>query len=148
MTYQEKKSIITFLTTSTVTLVYFFYVFTVYHDGSEEALNDLQLWGKAILILIPVQVIAHILLHIIFAIVHKIATGEDLPSKPDERDKLIELKANRNSNNGWMFGFLFAMGALALGYGPFIMFVVMVSAGLFSGIVETLSTLYYYRRGI
>lgn len=147
MTYPEKKTIVTLISTTLVTICYYIYVFQVYTKGNPDAMNDLSFWGKAVLVLIPVQIVFTILVQIFFAIVHKITTNEDMPSLTDERDKLIELIAQRNSYFAFMAGFLLAMAALAIDKGPFVMFVVLISAGIFAGVVEGITKLYLYNKG-
>jgi hypothetical protein len=147
MTYHERKSILTLVLSTLITIGYFSYVFMVQQEGNSEVLNDLQFWGRAVLILVPVQIVLLILGHIGLAIHHRVTTGEDVPSKEDERDKLIQLKASRNSHFAFMFGFLIAMAVLAMDMGPFAMFVVLISSGILSGVVQSITELYYYRRG-
>lgn len=147
MTYPEKKTIVTLISTTLVTICYYIYVYQVYQKGNPEAMNDLSFWGKAVLVLIPVQIVFTIVVQIIFAIAHKISTNEDMPTMTDERDKLIELLATRNSYYSFMVGFLISMCALAMGKGPFIMFVVLISSGIVAGVVESITKLYFYKRG-
>ena len=61
---------------------------------------------------------AQIIIHIIFAIINKMVTNEDMPTTDDERDKLIELKSTRISH--WIFtiGFMLAMGSQAIDMKP------------------------------
>ena len=61
---------------------------------------------------------AQIIIHIIFAIINKMVTNEDMPTTDDERDKLIELKSIRISH--WIFtiGFMLAMGSQAIDMKP------------------------------
>jgi hypothetical protein len=91
--------------------------------------------------------VAQIIIHIVFAIVNKIVTNEDMETKADERDKLIDLKAIRVSHWVFTFGFLISMVALVIGFPAYIMFVILISAGFISGIVNELAKLYFYRRG-
>ncbi len=148
MSYQEKKSLVSLFATTLFTIGYFIYVFQVQQDGDPAALNDLQLWGKAVLILLPCQIVWHILVHIGFSIVHKMTTDEDPPAFEDERDKLIELKSSRNGHYAFMLGFMVAMAVLAWGGGAFQMFVTMICGGILSSVIESVSHLYYHRRGI
>jgi hypothetical protein len=46
-----------------------------------------------------------------------------------------------------MFGFLFAMIALALGQTPTTMFIILIIGGLLSDMVMELSLVFFYRRG-
>jgi hypothetical protein len=74
--------------------------------------------GKVIFVAIPVSIVALIIIHIIYAIINKIVTNEDIPTIDDERDRIIELKSIRISH--WIFttGFICAMGVLAFGAKP------------------------------
>ena len=68
--------------------------------------------------MIPIAIVAQIIIHIIFAIINKMVTNEDMPTTDDERDKLIELKSTRISH--WIFtiGFMLAMGSQAIDMKP------------------------------
>lgn len=68
--------------------------------------------------MIPIAIVAQIIIHIIFAIINKMVTNEDMPTTDDERDKLIELKSIRISH--WIFtiGFMLAMGSQAIDMKP------------------------------
>ncbi|MBI5540220.1 MAG: hypothetical protein HY951_09200 [Bacteroidia bacterium] len=112
-----------------------------------EIINDFKFWGKAFLILIPVAILAQIIIYIVFAIINKMITNEDIPNLSDERDKLIDLKAIRISH--WIFtlGFMLAMGSQAIGMQPYIMFVVLIFSGFASSIIAEIAKLYFYRKG-
>ena len=89
-----------------------------------------------------------IIIHIIFAIVNKIVTNEDLPSKSDEMDKLIELRSLRVSHWSFTGGFILALGSQAIGMELWVMFVIMLASGFLGSMAEGLTQLYYYRKGI
>ena len=86
-------------------------------------------------------------IYIVFAIINKMVTNEDIPTFSDERDKLIDLKAIRISH--WMFtlGFMLAMGSQAIGMQPYVMFVVLIFSGFASSITAEIAKLYFYRKG-
>jgi len=146
--YNREKQIIVSLITSILILgLYSLYVFNKYIEGNPDILNDFKFWGKAFLILIPVSVIAQIIIHIVFAIVNKITTNEDIPTISDERDKLIELRAIRISH--WLFlcGFLLSMGSQAIGMLPGVMFITLISSGFVASFASEIARIYYYRKG-
>ncbi|MEM0999028.1 MAG: hypothetical protein AAGN35_18355 [Bacteroidota bacterium] len=147
MTFQEKRSLVTLIATTAISIGYFIYIFTQYANTDPQTMNDLSFWGRAVLILIPVQIVLIVLAHIVFHIGYAAVSREKLPARDDERDKLIQLKATRNSYYVFSGGFFLAMTALALNLGPFVMFLVLISAALLSGVVESVSQLYFYRRG-
>lgn len=126
---------------------YCLYVYNVYPDRILNAEVDFSFWGAVFLILIPVTIAAKIVIHIIFAIAHKVATDEELPELEDERDKLIELKATRNSHYAFGAGFLLAMSTLVMDLPPYTMFLVLFFAGFFSEIISCFTALHFYRRG-
>ena len=61
---------------------------------------------------------------------------------------IVELKATRNSH--WLFGagFIGAMIALVMDQSVNMMFAIILISGVFSEVIENLSKIYYYRKGI
>ncbi len=112
-----------------------------------EIINDFKFWGKAFLILIPVTIVAQIIIHIVFFIINKIVTNEDIPMINDERDKLIELKAIRISHWVFIVGFLLSMGSQAIGMQPWVMFITLIYSGFFAAIASEIAKIYFYRKG-
>jgi VanZ family protein len=91
---------------------------------------------------------AKIIIYIIFCIIYRITTNENAPSFSDERDKLIELKAERNSHWVFCLGFLLAMASQVMHMAPSVMFIVLILSGFVSDIFGEVSQLYFYRRGV
>jgi hypothetical protein len=148
ITYSREKQIIVSVITSIMILgFYSLYVFRNYISGSPEIINDFKFWGKAFLILIPVSIVAQIIIHIVFAIINKIATNEDIPVISDERDKLIELKAVRISHWIFIFGFMLSMGSQAFGMQPWVMFITLVFSGFVASVISEIARIIYYRKG-
>ncbi len=148
MSYQEKQSFLSLVNTILIFGFYSLFVYNRYVAGSPEIINDLSFLGKAFLILIPVTVVIYIIMHIMFAVINKITTNEDMPEKMDEMDKLIELKSIQI--NHWIFiaGFFMAMGSLANGLKPFIMFILLILSGFRAGVVSDIAKIYFYRKGV
>lgn len=147
MTFQEKRTLVTLVSSVIIPAAYFGYLFHMHQEGSIDLVNNLRTWGIAVLILIPIQIGITILNHILFYIVNMIVTGKKESYNTDERDKLIELLATRNSYIGFMVGYLLAMVALVLGMPNYVMFIVLISSGMFSSIINGLTELFFYRRG-
>jgi len=147
MSSKEKETIITLISSILILGFYSLYVYQNYLIENWELINDFKFWGTTFLIMIPVAIVAQIIIHIIFAIINKIVTNEDLDEISDERDKLIELKAIRISH--WIFtgGFLAAMSTQAMGMEPWAMFVTLIFSGFLSAIVSESAKIYFYRRG-
>lgn len=148
MEQKEKQIIVTIAATVLTMAVYVYVVYSKYIAADPGIINDFRFWGKSFLVLIPVAIVIQIVIHILFAILNAIVTREELPTKDDERDKLIELKSIRVSH--WIFtaGFLLSMGSLAIGMQPWVMFVTLISSGFLSGIISEIVKIFYYRRGV
>jgi hypothetical protein len=147
MGHQEKQSIVSVIGSVLVIGFYSLYVYRNYIQADLELLNDFQFWGKSFLLLIPVAIVVQIVIHIIFAIANRIITQEDIPDITDERDKLIELKSIRISHWIFIFGFMLAMGSLAMGMKPYIMFLTLISSGFLASLASEVAKIIYYRKG-
>ena len=148
MSYQEKKNIVSLMGTVLVFGLYCLYVFQSDQIGSIHSSDTLSFWGAFILILIPVSIVAKIIITIIFNIIYRITTQETEPAFSDELDKIIELKAMRNSYFVFIAGFLLSMVALVLEMQVSAMFMILIAAGFVSEMVGGLSQLYLYRKGV
>ena len=147
MDNKEKQVLVTTISLVLIFGCYALYVYDKYIAMNFGILNDFKFWGKAFLILIPVTIVAEIIIHIIFAIINKIVTDEDMVTLSDERDKLIELKALRISHGIFTAGFLLSMGSQVIGMPPYTMFITLIASGFVSGIVSGIAKIYYYRKG-
>ena len=147
MGHHEKQSIVSIIGSVLVIGFYSLYVYRNYIQADMELLNDFQFWGKSFLYLIPVAIVVQIVIQILFAIGNRIITQEDLPDITDERDKLIELKSIRISH--WIFtaGFMLAMGSLAMGMKPYVMFLTLISSGFVASLASEVAKIIWYRRG-
>ena len=147
MGHQEKQSIVSIIGSVLVIGFYSLYVYRHYIQTDPELLNNYQFWGKSFLYLIPTAVVVQIVIHIVFTIVNRIITQEDMPDFTDERDKLIELKSIRISHWIFIFGFMLAMGSLAVGMKPFVMFLTLISSGFLASLASEVAKIIYYRKG-
>ncbi|MBK8808256.1 MAG: hypothetical protein IPO21_17175 [Bacteroidales bacterium] len=89
-----------------------------------------------------------IIVHIVFAIINKIVTQEDLSSISDERDKMIELKAVRIAHWIFIIGFMLSMGFLAMGKEIWVMLITLIASGFLASIISETAKLYFYRSGV
>jgi len=146
---QKERQIVITLVCSVVTIGwYVLHVYSKHVVGNFEILNDFRFWGKTFLWLIPIAIVAQIVIHIIYAIINRIVTNEDVLSKNDERDKLIELKSIRIAHWVFITGFVLAMGSLAFNMKPQVMFITLFASGFGASIVSEMAKLYYYRKGV
>ena len=148
MTYQEKKSIVSLISAILIFVFYSLYMYPQHPEGGLESTETFRYWGSFVLILTVVSIVAHILISIIFNIVFRITTKEKEPKFADELDKLIDLKANRNSFFVFIIGFLLAMGSLVFYQPSQVMFMILIISGFLSDVTGSITKLYHYRRGV
>ena len=147
MSYQERRAIVSLIGTIVVSVLYSAYMIQRYPAGSPYSPEVFHYWGSFFLILIPVSIVAKIIIYILFAIVNAIATREEEMPITDERDKLIESKAQMIGNYLFIFGFILAMGSLVVSLPPAVMFIILLLSGMLSQIISDISQFYFYRRG-
>lgn len=147
MSYQERRAIVNFISTILITALYSAYMLQRYPQADAYSPEVFRYWGLFFLILVPVSIVARIVIYIAFSIVNTLATREEEPEITDERDRLIELKATRNSIYVFAIGIMLAMAALVIDQPPALMFIVLICAGVGSEAVSDLSQFYFYRRG-
>jgi hypothetical protein len=147
MDNKEKQILVTIISMILIFACYSLYIYNKYIVENFDIVNDFKFWGKTFLILIPVTIVSQIVIHIIFSIINKIVTNEDMSTLNDERDKIIDLKALRISH--WIFtmGFLLAMISQAIGMPPYVMFIALCASGFVSGIISEIAKIYFYRKG-
>ncbi len=148
MCQKEKMIIVSMISSVLIIVFYSLYIYQKYISGNPEIIHDLSFWGKAFLYFIPVTIVAQILIHIVFAIVNKIATNEDISSITDEMDRLIELKSIRISHWTFILGFIMAMLAMAIGMQAHLMLLILVFSGFISSLASDISKIYFYRKGV
>ena len=147
MNYQENRIIGYLISVILAVGYYSFYVFQKYQEGSFDSTTSSSSWGSVVLIALAVQIVLSIFMGILFSFIPSSTRREKDISLSDERDHLIQLKADRISHAVFGFGFLFAMIALAVGLPPFVMFNLIVYSVFGAGIVGFITQLYLYRRG-
>ncbi|WP_420489167.1 hypothetical protein [Neobacillus vireti] len=147
MTYQEKKSIVSFISAILIFGTYCLYMYPRY-PGSLESPETFRYWGYFVLILLVFSIVAHIMISIIFTIIYRITSKEKEPGFADELDKLVDLKANRNSFFIFIIGFLLAMGSLIIYQHSQVMFIILIISGFISDLTGSLTKFYHYRRGV
>lgn len=148
MTYQEKKSIVSVISTILIFVSYCLYMYPRFPGGGLESIETFRYWGTFVLFLTLFSIVAHIIISIIFNIVFRITTNEKEPTFADELDKLIELKAHRNSFFVFIIGFLVAMGSLVIFEPSHMMFIILITSGFISDVMGSVTKLYHYRRGV
>jgi hypothetical protein len=148
MTYQEKKSIVSLVSAIIIFGAYCLYMYPRHPKGGLESLETYRYWGSFVLTLTLFSILAHIIISIFFNIIFRMTTGEKEPAFADELDKLIDLKANRNSFFVFIIGFLFAMGSLVIEQPSQVMFIILITSGFISDVTGSVTKLYHYRKGV
>jgi uncharacterized membrane protein len=153
MSYQEKRIITTIITGVLILAAYGIYVFQQYQAGVIDMEKDLRFWAAAMLIFIGVGIVLMIVILIVFHIINAIVNEakkreQEDPSIEDEMDKLIALKATRNSYAVVGVGFVLSMASLVMQMPPAVMLNILFLSFNLGSIFEGFSQLYYYRRGI
>lgn len=148
MTYQEKKSIVSIVSTVIIFVSFSFWMYPQYPIGGVLENQFLHFWGRFVLLLTLVSIIAHIIISIIFNIIFSVTTKEKQPSFEDELDKLIALKANRNSFFIFILGFLSSMTALVISQPLQVMFIILIISGFLADVTGSVTKFYHYRKGV
>lgn len=148
MSYREKENIINIFSALVITGIYAWFVYQRHLDGRIDLTDDFQTWGIVFLIYAGVSIVARIVIYIIFSIINAIATREGKIPAEDERDKLIKLKAIRNSHYSFSMGFMAAIIALSVGLPAYSLFIIFVISGVISELIDNGSQMYYYRKGV
>ena len=148
MSYQEKQNIVNIFSGLLITAIYAWMVYQRQLQGRFDLTEDFQTWGLIFLIFIGISIVVRIIIQIIFHIINAIATREENVPVEDERDKLVKLKATRNSYYAFTSGFVLSVVGLALGMPVHWIFIAFVGFGLIAEILDNGSQIYYYRKGI
>lgn len=148
MSYQEKQNIVNIFSGLLITAIFAWTVYQRQLQGVFDLTEDFNKWGLVFIIFIGVSIVARIIIQIVFHIFNAIATREEDVPKEDERDKLIKLKAIRNSYYAFSGGFVVSVVALSMGMPVHGMFIALVVFGLMAEIIDNGSQIYYYRKGV
>ncbi len=165
MSYHEKRTIASIISSALVLAAYCIYAFGRNNAGAVAA-GDLKFWAGTMLIFIGAGIVAAIIIQILFHILLSISIAatkairnESVDDKAieksinaemveDEMDKLIELKSTRIGFISAGIGFAAALIALVIGYSPVVMLNIMFISFFGGAVLEGFTQLYYYRRGI
>lgn len=148
MSYQERRAIVSLLSTILIAVGYAALMGPRYPQVNAYAPEVFRFWGVYFLILIPVTIVARVLITVAFIVVNTVLTHEMEPEITDERDRHIELRANSLTAYLVGGGFMLAMAALVAGLPPAAMFVILICAGVTAELLSDIARFYFYRRGV
>jgi hypothetical protein len=165
MSYKEKRTIASIVTMLSIVTAYYVYAFNKVQAGLA-APDDMKIWATTILTFIGIAIVASIVIQIIFHILLSIgiAAKSQLQNGKcdekevereinqemieDEMDQLIELKAMRIGFAMAGIGFVAALVSVVLDYAPAIMLNILFLSFIVGSMIESVTQLYFYRRGI
>jgi ABC-type Co2+ transport system permease subunit len=145
MSYQQQRSVATIVTGAIVVAVYFWMALARLDGVGPSAESLVRFWAASVLILVPVGIVASIVTAIIAAIVYRVIASEDPPTIEDERDRMIELKANQVSQAIFVLAFVGSMVPIVLGASVTAMFVVLIGGGFIAHVVGEIGRILMYR---
>lgn len=151
MTFQEKQSVATLIGMTVATLAYGIYANA---EGYQNiAATDATALAWALIVFVIFQVTILIVSHIILAIAESIQ--RDLRKDPrtkdfdtlDEREKMLDIKADRLAGNIYMGVVFVGVILVALQYDIRALFIAIAVGGLLSGYLSESAKLYLSRKG-
>ena len=149
LSIQEKRPIVSIVSNVLIFATYYYFALDYRNQSTFTSSEETQFWSAAILILVPVLILAKIVLYILFSIGNTIVTGKEEESMDrDEYGKLINSKATLNFYTVFMIGFLSIIAVVAFGFSISTMFQLILLNLFISGISLDLSEFYYFRKGI
>ena len=145
MFYQEKSIYVSLISTL---LVFGYYLISVFQMVQADSLTSESVISLTITIIV-LMIIVNIISHIVFNIVNRMASKELEPGFTDELDKLIDLKATRNSHMLLMAAFMLTiLGSSFIDISMLVMFILFFVYLMTSCIFGEISKLYLYRKGL
>ena len=148
MSIEEKRPVVSIVSNLLTFGIYYAVVYNMYLSRILTFEQEMKFWATAILILVPVLIVAKIVLYIVFSISNTILTRERDKFLKDEFGRSIELKADRNFCNVFMMGFLVAMVSVVFGLSLLVMFSILIFSLLAAWVASDLSSMYYLRKGV
>ena len=145
MSYQQQRSVATIVTGAIIVALYFWIALNRLESVQPDAESLARFWASSVLILVPVGVVAAIVTAIVAAIIYQITAGEDPPMIEDERDRMIELKANQVSQAIFVLAFVGSMVPVVLGASVTVMFLVLAGGGFVAHVVGEVGRILMYR---
>lgn len=147
MPYEEKRNILSLFTLILISIPYLVHVVTRYNTqvfaSSQE---EITFWVTAILVIIPIRIVAEIIGHIVMAILSSIITGkEDMDTSADERDNMISLYSTRNTYIGTSIVIVTSLVAMLINPSISLFFAMLIIGGTVVECVEIASKAIMYR---
>jgi putative flippase GtrA len=145
----EDRNIWTSLGSSLLVNSYFLHrIWTMFHDGTADLPNGLQIWAQTVLWVVPAAIVSTIVLTILVGIAHGMITGErNATFLKDERDQKFQLWGLGGTLIVMILGFPLCLATLALGGTAFVAFNLVYLTMFLADIAGNLLKLGLYRAG-
>lgn len=149
MSQQEKRVIVSLITSLILFVFFAFYMFGLHEQGRLVGPDVYSLIGKSFFLLIGGGIAVSIVVQILVTIIHAIVTKGYEPMLNDERDKLYSLKCMQIILLIFSVGFMASMALLALEMvAPHIVFLLIIFSMFIANFIGDLVKLFLYRGGM
>jgi len=138
MSFREKSAWIAFITYTTVFGGYFFYLAQAWDDTYARGLTIGMTIG-AVVVLVIVAVVLNVTLALF--------SPKEANAPADERETLIDLKAERISSYVQSAGVACLIGALLMGWNAILVAVLLQASLVIAELVKSGAQIIYFRRG-
>src|SRR5262249_20911626 len=139
MPFKEKSAWISLVTYAVVFGGYFLTVARVWDDDWAQ--------GQSLGLMIG-AVVALVILAIIFNVALALFNPREANARADEREVMISLKAERLASYTLSAGVVCLIGALLIGWNPFLVANLLLGAMVIAELVKAISQIVFFRRGV
>lgn len=139
MSYREKSAYISLATHAAVFGTYFFMLWRAWDDRIGQGLS---------IGLLAAAVIALIVIAATLAIVAALLSPKEANASSDERERMIDLKAERIASYTLSTGVVCLIGALLIGWNSFLVANLLLAAMVISELVKAIAQIVYFRAGV
>ena len=151
MSYHERKNLVWSINTALFLAGFFLYLLLGPSGALFASAYDAGLlarWGELLVIVMVVKIVWSFVLEKIFDKINTCAFHEERPTFTDERDHLIQMRADKNAFCLFMMGFFLAMVSLALQMPVYVTFNLFVVSFLGTQLMTTATKVVLYRKGL
>ncbi len=146
MPLAEREALAGLITSLIVTALFVWRLLGQHDAGLFDGPDALQVWSRSVLILIGWSLGIAIVVHVAFAILHSILTGEKPGGRRDERDRDIDRRALTGAWYLLSFGLLAVIISLAFGDTAFNAMNMVLALCILSEAFRDAAKLVLYRR--
>jgi predicted RND superfamily exporter protein len=139
MSIREKSA---WISLSTLSVVFGGYFFTLWQSWDDSIGQGLSIG------LLVAAVVALIVIVTTLTIVSALASPKDANAPADERERMIDLKAERIASYTLSTGVVCLIGALLIGWNSFLVANLLLAAMVISELVKAIAQIAYFRTGV